>query len=236
MTSGRSKVKRNVKIESREIVCSEQTLPVARWTARRWTDRRPCRKLALEATWPASRCSSDTELTPQGEASPAPPSTGRRLQVRGHIPHLGLADNLCQNPGRDAAYKANRERAGASGKNTPAKKKKCIMHWESLCWCLCKKKRSEGNLLPEDSERRMKKQKKKIQSTPLQACVCSLWRTLRLCVAGHSECIEPLVQHGADVDHHIERTGSPLHAACSNQHADAARKLLQLGEEQRGPG
>lgn len=60
--------------------------------------------------------------------------------------------------------------------------------------------------------------------------------TLRLCVAGHSECIEPLVQHGADVDQHIERTGSPLHAACSNQHAGAARTLLQLGEERRDAG
>lgn len=77
---------------------------------------------------------------------------------------------------------------------------------------------------------------KKFQSTSLQARGCSLWRTLRLCVAGHSECIELLVQHGADVDQRIDRTGSPLHAACSNQHPAAARKLLQLGEEDADAG
>ncbi|KAM4558174.1 ankyrin repeat and SOCS box protein 9-like [Odontesthes bonariensis] len=46
---------------------------------------------------------------------------------------------------------------------------------------------------------------------------------------GHPECIEALVQYGADVDQHIDELGSPLHAACSNQRLNTARKLLQLG-------
>lgn len=44
------------------------------------------------------------------------------------------------------------------------------------------------------------------------------------------------MRRGADVDQHIDRTGSPLHAACSNQHPAAARKLLQLGEEDADAG
>lgn len=42
--------------------------------------------------------------------------------------------------------------------------------------------------------------------------------------------MEPLVQHGADVDQVIDRQGSPLHVACSNQHLSTVKKLLELGE------
>nr|XP_004557915.2 ankyrin repeat and SOCS box protein 9 [Maylandia zebra]XP_004557916.2 ankyrin repeat and SOCS box protein 9 [Maylandia zebra] len=46
---------------------------------------------------------------------------------------------------------------------------------------------------------------------------------------GHPECIEPLVQYGADVDQHVDELGTPLQIACSNQHLSTVRKLLQLG-------
>lgn len=42
--------------------------------------------------------------------------------------------------------------------------------------------------------------------------------------------MEALVRHGADVDQVIEQQGSPLHAACSNQHLSTVKKLLELGE------
>ncbi|XP_030614678.1 ankyrin repeat and SOCS box protein 9-like isoform X1 [Archocentrus centrarchus] len=46
---------------------------------------------------------------------------------------------------------------------------------------------------------------------------------------GHPDCIEPLVQYGTDVDQHIDKLGSPLQTACSNNHLSTARKLLQVG-------
>ncbi|TNN25055.1 Ankyrin repeat and SOCS box protein 5 [Liparis tanakae] len=51
---------------------------------------------------------------------------------------------------------------------------------------------------------------------------------------GHSEVIQPLVQHGADVDQFIAPSGFPLHVACSHQHLSSVRKLLQLGENAWG--
>lgn len=48
---------------------------------------------------------------------------------------------------------------------------------------------------------------------------------------GHPECIEPLVQYGADVDQHVDELGTPLQIACSNQHLSTVRKLLQLGKK-----
>lgn len=51
----------------------------------------------------------------------------------------------------------------------------------------------------------------------------------RAAAKGHSECIESLVQHGADVDHHVDQSGSSLHVACSNQQLGAVRTLLRLG-------
>lgn len=47
--------------------------------------------------------------------------------------------------------------------------------------------------------------------------------------------MEPLVRYGADVDQVIDRRGSPLHVACSNQHLGAVKKLLELGENASGP-
>ncbi|XP_028291051.1 ankyrin repeat and SOCS box protein 9-like isoform X2 [Gouania willdenowi] len=51
----------------------------------------------------------------------------------------------------------------------------------------------------------------------------------RAAAAGQTECIETLVQYGADLDQHIPSLGSPLHVACSNQRLKAVTKLLQLG-------
>lgn len=45
----------------------------------------------------------------------------------------------------------------------------------------------------------------------------------------HWECIEQLVQFGADVDQHIDQSGTPLNIACKNQQLSTVRKLLQLG-------
>uniref|UniRef100_A0A3P8U9N1 Uncharacterized protein n=1 Tax=Amphiprion percula TaxID=161767 RepID=A0A3P8U9N1_AMPPE len=51
----------------------------------------------------------------------------------------------------------------------------------------------------------------------------------RAAAKGHPECIEHLVQYGADVDQHIDKVGSPLQVACNNQHLSTVKKLLQLG-------
>lgn len=66
------------------------------------------------------------------------------------------------------------------------------------------------------------KQKKSALSNPYST---RCW----LC-SGHPECMEPLVQYGADVDVVIDQQGSPLHVACSNQHLSTVKKLLELGE------
>lgn len=55
----------------------------------------------------------------------------------------------------------------------------------------------------------------------------ALWRLS----PGRPECIELLVQRGADVDQNIDGVGTPLHVACSNQHLSSVEKLLQLGEK-----
>uniref|UniRef100_H3D8W9 Uncharacterized protein n=1 Tax=Tetraodon nigroviridis TaxID=99883 RepID=H3D8W9_TETNG len=52
---------------------------------------------------------------------------------------------------------------------------------------------------------------------------------LKAAAKGHSECLEPLVQYGADVDQVMDQQGSPLHVACSNQHLSTVKKLLELG-------
>lgn len=93
--------------------------------------------------------------------------------------------------------------------------------------------KGEGSFLPggDPSSRRGKKEKKNSKHVTSSARLLIGGERFDFCVAGHTECIEPLVQHGADVDQHIDRLGSPLHTACTNQHAGAARKLLQLGEE-----
>uniref|UniRef100_A0A8C6WSF8 SOCS box domain-containing protein n=1 Tax=Neogobius melanostomus TaxID=47308 RepID=A0A8C6WSF8_9GOBI len=51
----------------------------------------------------------------------------------------------------------------------------------------------------------------------------------RAATKDHWECIEQLVQFGADVDQHIDHTGSPLNIASKHQQLSAVRKLLQLG-------
>lgn len=51
----------------------------------------------------------------------------------------------------------------------------------------------------------------------------------RAAAKGHWECIEQLVQFGADVDQHIDQSGTPLNIACKNQQLSTVRQLLQLG-------
>ncbi|KAJ0005597.1 hypothetical protein NQD34_015491 [Periophthalmus magnuspinnatus] len=51
----------------------------------------------------------------------------------------------------------------------------------------------------------------------------------RAAATDNVECIEQLVQFGADVDQHIDQTGSPLQIACRHQQPNTVRKLLQLG-------
>lgn len=51
----------------------------------------------------------------------------------------------------------------------------------------------------------------------------------RAAAKDHWECIEQLVQFGADVDQHIDQSGSPINIACKHQQLSTVRKLLQLG-------
>lgn len=51
----------------------------------------------------------------------------------------------------------------------------------------------------------------------------------RAAAKDHWECIEKLVEFGADVDQHIDQSGSPLNIACKHQQLSSVRKLLQLG-------
>lgn len=64
------------------------------------------------------------------------------------------------------------------------------------------------------------------ESNSIKEYKISVWCFLS---ADHWECIEQLVQFGADVDQHIDQSGSPLNIACKHQQHSTVRKLLQLG-------
>jgi len=45
--------------------------------------------------------------------------------------------------------------------------------------------------------------------------------------SGHKKCVEVLLKHGADIEQKDSELWTPLHYACSNEHFDVARLLLE---------
>nr|XP_033817385.1 protein phosphatase 1 regulatory subunit 27 isoform X2 [Geotrypetes seraphini] len=48
-------------------------------------------------------------------------------------------------------------------------------------------------------------------------------------LTGNLECVKLLVKYGADIHQQDENGWTPLHMACSDNHADIARYLVSLG-------
>lgn len=64
-------------------------------------------------------------------------------------------------------------------------------------------------------------------------CLC-FWKIkvnfIYVCISGNSECVKLLISMGACLEAYDLYHGTPLHAACANEHTDCVRELLNAGE------
>lgn len=51
-----------------------------------------------------------------------------------------------------------------------------------------------------------------------------------LCKTGNSECVQLMIDRGAQMEAHDCHYGTPLHVACAREHFDCAKVLLSAGE------
>lgn len=61
-------------------------------------------------------------------------------------------------------------------------------------------------------------------------CVFGKVNFIYVCISGNSECVKLLISMGACLEAYDLYHGTPLHAACANEHTDCVRELLNAGE------